>query len=62
MSVKPNCYKCKHFYITWEPHLPYGCRAMEFKSKQLPSQAVFEASDEHCLRYEEKSTQANRYP
>jgi len=35
---------------------------MEFKSKQLPSQVVFEASGENCLRYMEKSTQANRYP
>jgi len=55
MSDQPNCYKCKNFFITWKPQLPYGCHVMEFKSKKLPAQVVFEASGENCLRYEEKS-------
>ncbi|HCY88098.1 MAG TPA: uracil-DNA glycosylase [Desulfobacteraceae bacterium] len=49
-----NCYKCKFFYVTWEPQHPNGCRAMGFKSKLLPSVVVYRSSGSPCQLFEEK--------
>lgn len=50
-----NCFKCKFFYVTWDPKHPNGCRAMGFKTKQLPSVIVFQSSGNPCETYEEKT-------
>ncbi len=50
-----NCFSCKYFYITWDRCFPYGCKALGFKSKCMPSAEVFRASDVACLRYDKKS-------
>jgi hypothetical protein len=46
---KINCFECRHFFITHEPARPYGCQAMGFKSRELPSSAVLRSSGEPCL-------------
>ncbi|MEW6429606.1 MAG: uracil-DNA glycosylase [Thermodesulfobacteriota bacterium] len=50
----PNCYRCLHFFITYEPALPYGCRFMGFKSARLPAEAVFASSGMHCQSFTKK--------
>ncbi len=35
-----DCHQCKHYYVTWEPANPHGCRAMGFKSLEQPNMAV----------------------
>lgn len=45
------CLNCMHYFITYEPHFPYGCRALSFKSKRLPCNEVFEASNSNCLMF-----------
>jgi hypothetical protein len=47
----PNCTKCEHYYITWDRNYPCGCRAMSFKSRELPSAAVRENSGMDCLQF-----------
>ncbi len=49
-----NCNKCCHFYITWDKNFPYGCRAMGFKSKEMPSLAVLKNSERECLLFKDK--------
>jgi hypothetical protein len=49
-----NCFDCRSFFITHEPARPYGCRAMGFKSRELPSAAVLRSSGEPCLCHESK--------
>ncbi|WP_456402030.1 uracil-DNA glycosylase [Persephonella sp.] len=49
-----NCYKCKHFFITWDRNFPYGCKAYNFKSRLLPSIEVKSASGKECLSFERK--------
>jgi hypothetical protein len=44
-----DCHKCKHYYVTWDKNFPHGCKAMGFKSKQLPSIDVRATSHEECL-------------
>ena len=46
-----DCNRCRHFHITHDRHAPYGCHALSFKSKQLPSRVVWLASGEQCLYF-----------
>ncbi|MCX5909229.1 MAG: uracil-DNA glycosylase [Deltaproteobacteria bacterium] len=55
---KIYCFKCQHFYITWDKSFPRGCKAMGFKSKKMPSIVVYEASGTVCLRFSKKETAA----
>lgn len=53
---QPNCRSCRHFYVTWDPKRPYGCRAMQFKSKILPAIEVYNTDGSPCLSFQAKST------
>ncbi|MBA4418689.1 MAG: uracil-DNA glycosylase [Syntrophus sp. (in: bacteria)] len=55
---KIDCFACRHFYVTWDKKYPKGCRAMGFKTREMPSIAVFKSSGLKCLRYEPKETPA----
>jgi hypothetical protein len=50
-----DCAKCRHFYVTWDPHFPKGCKVFGFKSKQLPSHTVYEATGKFCEEFAEKT-------
>jgi hypothetical protein len=50
-----NCRLCTHYYITWDERFPYGCRAMGFKSKAVPSLTVFRSSSLPCQMFEPKA-------
>jgi hypothetical protein len=50
-----DCLQCAYYFITYDVSFPYGCRAMNFKSKQLPCKEVFEASKAHCMMYVKKA-------
>lgn len=49
-----NCRECIHYYVTWDTTNPYGCKAMGFKGKLMPSIAVFNSTGKHCLLFEKK--------
>ncbi|RJQ21046.1 MAG: uracil-DNA glycosylase [Nitrospiraceae bacterium] len=49
-----NCFKCGYFYITWNEKFPRGCKAMGFKSKEMPSAVVYESSGTQCLKFKLK--------
>jgi len=53
--VKPNCYKCRHFKVTWNKNWPYACQAFNFKSQQIPWRAVVRASGLPCQMFMPKS-------
>ncbi|MDR1313119.1 MAG: uracil-DNA glycosylase [Deltaproteobacteria bacterium] len=42
---------CVHYYVTWEQNTPHGCRALGFKSRQVPSVEVRRNSGEACRYY-----------
>ena len=52
---RPNCMACLHFYVTYEPAFPYGCRALGFKSAQYPAITVFASSGMHCQLFARKT-------
>ncbi len=53
-----SCFRCRHFYVTWDPRLPRGCRALGFKTRQMPAEAVRQASGTVCLYFEPKGAGA----
>lgn len=59
--VPPNCLECRHYYVTWDVSFPYGCRAMDFKSRRRPQLEVLDSSGAPCLRFEPRAkTPASR--
>jgi len=48
------CSRCAHYFITYKPSFPYGCRALNFQSKRVPCSEVFEASGTNCLMFTKK--------
>ncbi|GHU63221.1 hypothetical protein FACS189445_6460 [Spirochaetia bacterium] len=44
----PDCLKCVHFKVTWEPAFPRSCEVFGIKSRNLPSIEVFRATGQHC--------------
>ena len=51
-SPPNSCNGCAHFHITYDPQFPYGCRALQFKSRQLPYVEVQAASQLPCMARE----------
>lgn len=49
-----NCFQCIHFYTTWDPANPRGCRAYGFKTKMMPSIVVKRSSGMECMKFEPK--------
>jgi hypothetical protein len=49
-----TCKDCIHFFVTYDPQFPYGCRSMGFKSRRYPCFEVQEASGEPCQGREVK--------
>ena len=54
MVSNPVCLQCIYYYITFDQNRPYGCRAMQFKSKKNPAQVVFESSGMVCQLFSPK--------
>lgn len=57
---KVNCFRCRHFYITYQHQFPRGCKALGFKSREMPAQAVFKASGMECLHFQKRYSQQQR--
>jgi hypothetical protein len=53
-----NCRGCLYFFITHEVRLPYGCRAMNFKSWRIPSLDVEAMSHSPCLQFQARPRQS----
>lgn len=51
---RQTCLRCVHYYITYDPSFPYGCRALGFKSRRMPQLEVVEASQASCLSFQPK--------
>jgi len=55
-NKKIDCFRCRHFYVTWDPAAPRGCRAFGFKTPQIPSIVVRQNSGAPCQLFEPKKT------
>ena len=50
-----RCSDCVHYYVTYNPTFPYGCRAVGFKSRTLPDRAVTAHSGLPCQFFTAKA-------
>ena len=50
----PDCLRCRHFRITWEPSFPRACTLFGFKSHNLPSMEMYISAGKHCYAFEMK--------
>lgn len=50
----PDCLRCLHFRVTWDPALPRSCDVFGIKSRRLPSLEVFAATGLHCPSFQLK--------
>jgi hypothetical protein len=53
---RPDCMRCRSFYVTYDPARPYGCRAFGFKSLRVPRDEVRLSSGNECHLFEQKPT------
>jgi hypothetical protein len=53
-SQLQSCQECVHYFISWDANFPYGCKAMNFKSKRMPQLEVLESSGQPCVSFELK--------
>lgn len=53
-TAGPSCRRCAHYYVTWDPRRPCGCRAMGFKSRTLPCLVVLRHSGVPCRAFSPK--------
>ena len=54
----PDCFKCSHFKITWEPSFPRLCEFYCIKCRNLPSMEVFLSTGKHCYAFKAKDLPA----
>lgn len=47
----PPCLKCVHFFVTFHPSFPRGCRMFGVQTAGMPSQEVFLATGRHCPQF-----------
>lgn len=50
----PDCLKCVHFRVSWDPQFPRSCTVFSVKSRELPSVEVFRATGKHCPSFQLK--------
>jgi hypothetical protein len=47
----PDCLRCRHFRITWEPAFPRSCTLFGVKCRNLPSMEIFLSTGKHCFAF-----------
>lgn len=53
-ATPPNCWKCQHFGLTYEPRMPYLCRMMGIKTRSMPSAEVMRVDGQVCHGFSPK--------
>jgi len=48
MERQPNCLRCAHFSVTWDPARPRACAVFAVKCQGLPSVEVLRATGHPC--------------
>ena len=54
MMEKRGCLQCRHYYQTWDPKAPRGCKAYRFKTTKEPCEVVKKESMQECSLFDLK--------
>lgn len=49
-----KCLKCRHYYATFDPIAPRGCKLYKFKSAIMPYILVKNSTGSDCTSFEER--------
>lgn len=47
------CMRCKHYYSTFDPKIPRGCKLYQFQSATMPYILVKQSTGKDCPSFEE---------
>ena len=59
VEIRLDCRGCRHFFVTYEPRNPWGCRQFGFKGKNLPAQIVYQSTGMQCAYFSENASVKN---
>ena len=54
----PDCLRCIHFEVSWDPSFPRGCKLFGIKCRNQPSMEVFLSTGKHCFAFEAREEAA----
>tara|TARA_Y100001968_G_C19336562_1_gene707208 strand:- start:969 stop:1256 length:288 start_codon:yes stop_codon:yes gene_type:complete len=54
-----NCSKCLHFYVTYKPRFPYGCKAFGIISRKNPYLEIRSISGTNCALFQKRKKNVN---
>ena len=57
--IETKCSNCKHFYITYKPRFPYGCKAFGIIAKKNPYLEVRSISGTDCALFSNRIKNGN---
>ncbi|MEC7278140.1 MAG: hypothetical protein VXV96_17595 [Bdellovibrionota bacterium] len=52
--MKKGCLRCKHYFSTFDPQKPRGCKLYGMKSHAFPSLIVKNETGSDCMGFQEK--------
>jgi hypothetical protein len=55
-ETKNLCRQCRFYFVTWNPQYPHGCKAIGFKSRNIPCIDVYTNSGIACQSFQAKDT------
>jgi hypothetical protein len=58
-ELRLDCRGCRHFFVTYEPRNPWGCRQFGFKGKNLPAQIVYQSTGMQCAYFSKNASVKN---
>jgi hypothetical protein len=54
MSERAKCLKCIHYFSTYNPQTPRGCRLYNIQTKGMPSTVIQQETGGYCHGYKSK--------
>jgi len=61
-SRAPDCFRCVHFKVTWEPAFPRACLLFGLKCRNLPSMEIFLSTGKHCFAFKARDVSGTNTP
>lgn len=53
-QIRLSCKGCRHFFVTYDPNKPWGCRQFGFKGRNLPAEIVYQSTGMQCAYYQRR--------
>lgn len=53
--MKKGCLRCVHYFSTFDPTKPRGCKLYGMKSQAFPSVLVKKETGQECMGFKEKN-------